>query len=243
MPDEISANHRRARTLVVVEVVLVTLLLGLIGFFLLSWISFVVALVIVSAAAFAASRQATRTVLRRVGGSPADPVRHARLHNLVEGLSAAAGVPKPHLLVIDDPAPNAMACGRSARTAALVVTQGLLDKLSRIELEGVLAHELSHIRSLDILPATMAAVFAAPLGPKVVELVVNPEREANADAHGVSITRYPPGLLAGLEKIDRDPVELVPRSRTIAHLWLRAPKTVGAATQPFDERIEALREL
>lgn len=243
MPDEISANHRRARTLVVAEVLLVTILLGLVGLFLLGWYSFVVALVIVSGAAWLATRQATATVLRRIGGAEADPVRHARLHNLIEGLSAAAGVPKPELRVIDDPAPNALACGRSPRTAAVVVTQGLLDKLTRIELEGVLAHELSHIRSLDILPATMAVVFAAPLGPKMVDLAIGPGREARADAHGVSITRYPPGLLSALEKIDADGAELGPRSRTIAHLWLRPPKTGGADSQPFDERIEALREL
>ena len=132
---------------------------------------------------------------------------------------------------------------RPARTAALVVTQGLLDKLTRIELEGVLAHELSHIRSLDILPATMAAVFAAPLGPGAVGLAIGGERETRADAHGVSITRYPPGLLAGLERIDADPAELRHPSRTIAHLWLRPPQTVGASGRPFDERIEALREL
>src|SRR5205814_7501243 len=70
---------------------------------------------------------------------------------LFRSLCPAAGLPKPALVVLDDPAPNALACGRRPRDAALVVTQGLLDKLSRIELEGVLAHELSHVKALDIL--------------------------------------------------------------------------------------------
>jgi heat shock protein HtpX len=136
-----------------------------------------------------------------------------------------------------------LACGRSPRTAALVVTQGLLDSLSRIELEGVLAHELSHIRTLDILPATYAAVFAAPFGPRAVGFALSPDREAAADAYGVSITRYPPGLLAALEKIEADTHPFSPRSRTIAHLWLRGPETGAVGRRPFDERIEALREL
>ena len=243
MSDEIAANRRRATVLVGSEVAVVSLVLGLVLLFVLSWVGFVVAVVVVAAAAVVVGRQATAAVLRRVGGVPADPDRHARLHNLVEGLCPAAGLPKPALVVVDDAAPNALACGRRPRDAALVVTQGLLDKLSRIELEGVLAHELSHIKALDILPGTLAAVFAAPLGRWAVDLAVRPEREALADASGVAITRYPPGLLAALEKIDADGAEFRPQSRTIDHLWLQPPKTVAVDHTPFDERIEALREL
>ena len=70
-----------------------------------------------------------------------------RYHNLVEGLCVSAGLPKPELYVIDDDAPNSFATGRNPDHAAIVVTTGLLEKLSRMELEGVLAHELAHIRS------------------------------------------------------------------------------------------------
>ena len=90
---------------------------------------------------------------------PADPTTHARLHNLVEGLCIAAGLPKPRIYVIDDDAPNAFATGRSPRHAAVAVTTGLLDKLTRIELEGVLAHELSHIKNYDILVSTLAVTL------------------------------------------------------------------------------------
>jgi len=90
---------------------------------------------------------------------PADPTTHARLHNLVEGLCVAAGLPKPRIYVIDDDAPNAFATGRSPRHAAVAVTTGLLDKLTRIELEGVLAHELSHIKNYDILVSTLAVTL------------------------------------------------------------------------------------
>jgi heat shock protein HtpX len=162
---------------------------------------------------------------------------------LVEGLCPAAGLPKPALVVVDDAAPNALACGRRPRDAAIAVTQGLLDKLNRIELEGVLAHELSHIKNLDILPGTLAAVLAAPVGTRVVAAIIRPEREALADAGGVAMTRYPPGLLAALEKIEADPTPFRSRSRSIAHLWFQPPETGAVDHPPFEERIEALREL
>jgi heat shock protein HtpX len=90
---------------------------------------------------------------------PADPTTYARLHNLVEGLCIAAGLPKPRIYVIDDDAPNAFATGRDPRHAAVAVTTGLMDKLTRIELEGVLAHELSHIKNYDILVSTLAVTL------------------------------------------------------------------------------------
>jgi len=90
---------------------------------------------------------------------PADPTTYARLHNLVEGLCIAAGLPKPRIYVIEDDAPNAFATGRNPRHAAVAVTTGLMDKLTRIELEGVLAHELSHIKNYDILVSTLAVTL------------------------------------------------------------------------------------
>src|SRR5262249_56002636 len=79
-----------------------------------------------------------------------------RYHNLVEGLCIAAGLPKPRLYVVDDPAPNAFATGRNPKHAALAVTTGLLNTMNRVELEGVIAHELSHVKNYDILVTTIA---------------------------------------------------------------------------------------
>jgi len=90
---------------------------------------------------------------------PADFTTYARLHNVVEGLCIAAGLPKPRIYVIDDVAPNAFATGRNPRHAAVAVTTGLMDKLTRIELEGVIAHELSHIKNYDILVSTLAVTL------------------------------------------------------------------------------------
>jgi heat shock protein HtpX len=87
---------------------------------------------------------------------PADPQTYARLYNLVEGLCIASGLPQPKLYVVDDAAPNAFATGRDPKHASLAVTSGLLDKMNRVELEGVLAHELSHVKNYDILVSSIA---------------------------------------------------------------------------------------
>ena len=96
---------------------------------------------------------------RSAGPSPRSVEEYARYHNLVEGLCIASGLPKPRLYVIDDPAPNAFATGRNPRNAAVAVTTGLLEKLNRIELEGVLAHELCHVKNYDILVSTLAVTM------------------------------------------------------------------------------------
>lgn len=81
------------------------------------------------------------------------------LYNVVEGLAIAAGLPKPRCYVIDDTAPNAFASGRNPENSVIVVTTGLLQKLNRAELEGVIAHEMSHIKNYDVLVQTLAVVM------------------------------------------------------------------------------------
>jgi heat shock protein HtpX len=84
---------------------------------------------------------------------------HPDLYNIVENLSITAGLPMPKVYVIPDPAPNAFATGRNKDHAAVAVTSGLLDMLDRTELEGVIAHELSHIGNRDILLSTVVIVL------------------------------------------------------------------------------------
>lgn len=83
----------------------------------------------------------------------------SELHRLVENLAITAGVPKPKLYIISSPALNAFATGRDPEHASLAVTTGLIERLERSELEGVLAHELSHVRNYDIRFGTVVAVF------------------------------------------------------------------------------------
>ena len=84
---------------------------------------------------------------------------YPHLVNSVEGLAIAAGLPMPKVYVIDDSAPNAFATGRNPQHAALAVTTGLLDKMDRVELEGVIGHEMSHIKDYDIRLMTLVAIL------------------------------------------------------------------------------------
>ncbi|HVE93381.1 MAG TPA: M48 family metallopeptidase [Acidimicrobiales bacterium] len=231
---------------------------------------------------------------------PADPAEYARFHNVVEGLCIAAGLPKPRLYVIDDPAPNAFATGRNPKHAALAVTTGLLEKMSRVELEGVMAHELGHVKNYDILVSTLAVTLVGvialmsdwalrfvfwggsrrrndsggggagavvallgfalllltPLVAKLMQFAISRRREALADVSGVTLTRYPPGLISALEKLRDDDTVVHSGSRATAHLWIEAPvariESEGKLAwlgrmfnthPPLDERIAALREL
>ena len=100
-----------------------------------------------------------KIVLALTRARPADEIEYQELHRLVENLAITAGLPKPRLFVVDDPAPNAFATGRDANHAAVAVTTGLLGTLERSELEGVIAHELSHIGNRDILISTIVVVL------------------------------------------------------------------------------------
>lgn len=101
-----------------------------------------------------------KIALASTGAKEADPNEFRELHRIVENLAITAGLPKPRVYVIDDPAPNAFAAGRNAEHAVISVTTGLLSRLEKSELEGVIAHELSHIGNRDILVMTVAVVLA-----------------------------------------------------------------------------------
>jgi len=100
-----------------------------------------------------------KIVLKISGAIPAKKDTHRELYNIVENLSITAGLPMPRIYIIPDRAPNAFATGRDAEHAVVAVTEGLLQILDRSELEGVIAHELSHIGNRDILISTIVVVL------------------------------------------------------------------------------------
>ena len=162
--DLVASNKRRSVLLalgfIVILVVIgwaVSLVAGL-G----SW-GVVFALVIAGFLAFLSYWKSDAVALAMSRAKPADPEQYRRLHNLVEGLCIAAGLPKPRLYIIEDDAPNAFATGRNPKHAAIAVTTGLLEKMNRVELEGVLAHELSHIKNYDILVSTLAVTMVGAI--------------------------------------------------------------------------------
>ncbi len=99
---------------------------------------------------------AVRATIRLTRAVEVGPEQAHVLHNVIDGLCIATGLPKPKVYIVDDPAPNAFAFGRSRERAGVAVTSGLLNLMSRRELEGVLAHELSHIRNRDVQVTTLA---------------------------------------------------------------------------------------
>jgi heat shock protein HtpX len=228
-----------------VVLVLGALLAALLGPFLLIAAG-VVALVL----AVVAYLYADRLVLGLSHARPVSSDEEPRYHNLVEGLCVSAGLPKPELYVVDDAVANSFATGRNPAHAAIVVTTGLLQKLSRLEVEGVLAHELAHIRSNDILVTGLGTALVAlplmpagPLAARLMATLVGRGRERDADISGVRLTRYPPGLAAALEKVSRD--DAVSVSRATDHLWIASPLDApdGAGRGRLEERIAALRAM
>ncbi len=98
-------------------------------------------------------------VLASSGAKPADEQQYRQFHNVIEGITIASGLPKPKVYVIDDPSPNAFATGRDPRHASIAATTGLLSMMGRQELEGVVAHELSHIKNYDIRFMTLTVAL------------------------------------------------------------------------------------
>ena len=104
-----------------------------------------------------------KIVLATYRAKPISPEQAPRLHAMVDRMVAGAGLPKPKLYVLPQAAPNAFATGRNPQHAAVAVTQGLLDLMDQEEIEGVIAHELAHVKNRDILISSVAATIAGAI--------------------------------------------------------------------------------
>ncbi|MBI2611010.1 M48 family metallopeptidase [Candidatus Kaiserbacteria bacterium] len=142
-----------------------------------------------------------KVALAATGAKEADAKQYLELHRILENLAITAGLPKPRLYVIDDPAPNAFAAGRNPKHAVVAVTTGLLSRLERSELEGVLAHELSHVGNRDILVMTVAVVLAG-----FIAIVSDIFLRMSFFGHGDRDNRNPILLIAGIVAIIVAPI-------------------------------------
>ncbi|NOR54052.1 MAG: M48 family metalloprotease [Candidatus Aminicenantes bacterium] len=119
----------------------------------------ILAAIIAVAMTFGSYYASDKIVLAISRAKPVEKKDYPYLYNVVEGLAIAGGLPKPRCYIIDDTAPNAFASGRNPKNSVIVVTKGLLQKLNRAELEGVIAHEMAHIKNYDVLLMTLTVVM------------------------------------------------------------------------------------
>jgi heat shock protein HtpX len=302
--ERIASNRRK--TIVVIALALVfTAAVGfLIGYligqgsFAVSLAALLIGLAIAGFGAFWSYRYGDQVVLRSSRAQPVTAEQEPRLHNVVEGLAIASGLPKPAVYVVPERAPNAFATGRDPEHSSIAVTRGLLDTMNRVELEGVVGHEIAHVKDRDILLATVVATLVGsvvllsefmlrwffwggmgrgrdrdgggggailaviglvvalitPLVAQIIKMAMSRQREFQADAEGVMLTRYPPGLASALKKIAGDLTPMRFANNATAHLWLNQPsRTEGegyhwwegmfSTHPPVQERIRRLEEM
>jgi heat shock protein HtpX len=160
MYEQIASNKRRSFVLVLFFLVLIFLLVWLFDQIVGMGTAGLIAAVVIAVAMTIGSYYASdKIVLTMSKARPVKKEDYPYLYNVVEGLAIAAGLPQPRCYVIDDTAPNAFATGRNPQNSVIVVTTGLLEKLNRVELEGVVAHEMSHIKNYDVRLQTLTVVM------------------------------------------------------------------------------------
>lgn len=215
---------------------------------------------------------ADRIVMGMIGARELMLGEAPALHSTVERLAARAGVVKPKLYVLADSYPRALSAGRGAGGgAALALSVGLVGVASPAELEGVVAHELAHLRNRDVLVQTIAVIVAAavvelsrlggalqrallfvfgPLAAAFVHLLLSPKREYEADRLAATLCDSPHGLADVLVRLEQA-MELVgfEASPATEPLYTTNPfadegiATLFATHPPVAERVRRLREL
>lgn len=160
MYEQISSNKRKSFFIILFFLVLIFALAWLFGQITdLGSYAVIPAFIIAFVMTIGSYYASDKIVLAVSRARPVTKEEYPYLYNVVEGLAIAAGLPKPRCYVINDTAPNAFATGRNPEHSVIVVTTGLLEKLNRAELEGVIAHEMSHIKNYDVLVQTLAVVM------------------------------------------------------------------------------------
>jgi len=212
-----------------------------------------------------------RVVLGMVGARELPLGEAPAVHASVAALAGLAGLPKPRLYLLPDGFPRALTAGRGPRGSAIAVSSGLLAAAPPAELEGVLAHELAHIRNRDVLVQTAAVVVAAalietsrvggwlqrtllfvlgPLAAAIVHLLLSPKREFAADRAAAALCGSPHGLADALTRLDRaaELVEFRASAATEPLYTINPFAEEGLAGlfvthPPVDERVRRLRAL
>jgi heat shock protein HtpX len=214
---------------------------------------------------------ADRVALGMVGARELQVGEAPGLHATTARLAALAGLPKPRLFLLRDGHPRALAAGRGPRGSAIAISRGLLGAAPPAELEGVLAHELAHIRNRDVLVQTSVVVLAAalvetsriggwlqrallfvlgPIAAAVVHLLLSPKREFAADRAAAELCGSPHGLADALIRLEQasELVEFRANPATEPLYTFNPFAEEGLAAlfvthPPLGERVRRLREL
>jgi len=160
--NEIAKNRRDSLLLAIfISIIVFGLIFSMAYIFLPEavYISIPLSLVLMIIYTWSSYQYGDQIVLSSVGARPAEAPEYTYLRDSVEGLSLAAGIPKPKIYVIESEELNAFASGKDPEHASIAITTGLINKLNRQELEGVIAHEMSHIQNRDIQFMTLVAVL------------------------------------------------------------------------------------
>jgi heat shock protein HtpX len=163
MYEQITSNIWRSRVMLALFIMLIALIGAAFWFAYDDPVIVPLAIVLAMVSAVGAYYHSDRIVIAATRARPADKSEFPHYVNSVEGLAIAAGIPPPRPYVIDDPAPNAFATGRDPERAVICVTTGLLDMMNRVELEGVISHEMAHIKNYDIRFMAVVAVLAGSI--------------------------------------------------------------------------------
>jgi heat shock protein HtpX len=198
-------------------------------------------------------RRLEEEVLRQTGATVADPNQYPEVRNLLAGLAIAANVPPPRFAVIPDPAPNSFGVGTKPEQTIVAITTGLMDALTRDELEAVLAYEVSRIGSWDValsswtVALTSSAidavddeddgVFATVLGfvprrtSQWLQVYAVKGQVRERDRIAIGFTRHPLALIRALERLHDDHTSVGRVTRATAPLWLEYPSAMATGSK------------
>ena len=197
--------------------------------------------------------QADALVLKGLRVQSADSRTQPRVLNVLDGLCDSHGFRKPVVVIVDDAARNACGFGRRSHHGTLALTSGLVESVDRLQLEGVLARELTAL-SAKSRPAATTVVslrrfLPRRMGDAMVQRVQGQERAVRDDFDAVRYTRFPPGLAAALSTIDTGSAAVAGVNRAARHLWIVDPSDESSSDERADDpwpvtvRVDALREL
>tara|TARA_B100001996_G_scaffold284030_1_gene224325 strand:- start:487 stop:1275 length:789 start_codon:yes stop_codon:yes gene_type:complete len=205
-----------------------------------------------------ASLTAERRILNSLPGRRIVEGEHPRITNLVEGLCLSTGISPPHIHILPTEGRNVAAFGTSVNGSTLIITTGLLEAATRIELEAVLANRISQIVTYRTALATVAAAtFGLAIGPpsfqtrpfalispklkRKIGLQVDPSHDFSGDVAGTGITRYPPGMVEAIEMAENKTV-IPETSPTLDAFWL-FPSKSETNRPSIEARATVLREM